>query len=176
MKIDVSNVVVEIVENTLPRFTADKLLLVSIRASYLHFPHGYKNGNDLSDEFNYTTFLHFIFHRPNNYTKVMFLESSAPFIKEGDEFKLVSDHDSCWKADGVFSSVSKVHNRVISELEIYCENLGEDFSNILRFQQPNFSSFEKIKLHKGKTEGVNYENRNCKLSKENDQFILSVIK
>ena len=40
---------------------------------------------------------HFIYYSPTNYTKVYFRESEFADCSHAGEYKLVADHDSCWR-------------------------------------------------------------------------------
>lgn len=171
MRMNVDNAVNEIVEAMLPRGTEDKLLHICIRASYMVFPYEDRSGgNDCSDVIEPTEFIHFIFYRPSNYTKVL-LSTGSWFIEECERFELVSDHDSCWRSDGVSSNLNQIHWRIIEVIEERCKELGVDPPVCLRIDQPNFCHFEKIELWSGKTDGVNYDHRKCQMVKNGDQVV-----
>jgi len=97
------NVVTSIVESMLPLFSGPKLglsMILDIRASYKD-----KDASRL---------LQLIFVRPSNYTKVFTRQFDWEDL-HGDEFMLQSDHDSCWRSDGldeIFKLVSECCNEV----------------------------------------------------------------
>lgn len=58
----------------------------------------------------------FLFHRPGNYTKVLWKTSVDLLHKRLEDFaewQVVADHDSCWRSDGVADSLRSLE----SELE-----------------------------------------------------------
>lgn len=102
------------VETMLPRFSDRQLVLtMKVEADWTDF--GYdKNGDTKirkTTNFRKTFFL--VFHRPSNYTKVLMLElPQPPYDKKhgiiqhmpctGEiQMKQLSDHDSCWRSDGM---------------------------------------------------------------------------
>lgn len=171
MKIKVATVVNQLVDTLLTRGTADKLLHIRVHVHYLYFPHAYPNGSDCSDEIEKTFFIHFIFYRPSSYTKVLVLKSNKPMIEESDVFKMVSDHDSCWRSDGTEHSLFKIHQEIITMIENRCQELGVEPSPYLRLDQPNFSDIDVIELIDGKTQGVDYDNRECRMTKSGNLVI-----
>jgi hypothetical protein len=102
------------VETMLPRFSDRQLVLtMKIEAEWTDF--GYdRDGNTKireTTDFRKTFFL--VFHRPTNYTKVLMLElPQPPYDKKhgiiqhmpcsGEiQMQQLSDHDSCWRGDGM---------------------------------------------------------------------------
>lgn len=170
MNIKLSNVISRIVETMLLRGTSNKLLHIRIQASYLHFPHAYRNGNDCSDEINQNLFIHFIFYRPGNYTKVLLLESESPFINFNEDiFELKSYHDSCWRTDGVEHSLNVINQRIVGSIEEKCKELKERVPN-LYLSQPNFSDLGTIEILDGDAKELDYDNRKGKIMK-NGEYI-----
>lgn len=112
MKISVPSVIESFVEALLPRFTKGKILHICIGASY----DVYENGLQI----NSRTYVHLFFHRPYNYTKVFLVETNTPFIDicgNSIKLKLTSDHDSCWRSDGVQSPITQIHQRMVDKVE-----------------------------------------------------------
>lgn len=96
-EISASHVIPEIVEAMLPRGTRDKVLIMTMRARVAH-----RHGEH--PEKAQTRTVHFLFYRPNNYTKVglhIADSDSYPFLEKEHVWNVVSDHDSCWRGDGV---------------------------------------------------------------------------
>lgn len=101
--------IADTVETMLPTFSDPKLVLVMcVDLSWTD--HGYaEDGNTkLRETSKFHKKLWIVFHRPNNYTKVLVTEkdlSQMRFNKSPTEipefqFKQYSDHDSCWRSDG----------------------------------------------------------------------------
>lgn len=93
--------ITSMVENFLPRFSnKDICMTMTLRMDWNY----YKNGkNDIS--FHKNHFL--LFNRPSNYTKVLYKDVSEyrifyPDMQEEDlVMEILSDHDSCWRFDGM---------------------------------------------------------------------------
>ena len=63
-----------------------------------------------------STDLVFIFYRKTNYTKVFVAQSEKWIEPEAESFKLSSDHDSCWRTDGVDSVISNHFFRMADQV------------------------------------------------------------
>lgn len=102
-KMDVANVVTTLVEGMLPRGSDDKKLLYVILEIEVK--------KSKSSGYGIQKFVHLLFHRPNNYTKVMWNVTDNPLMRKGDfqEWKVTSCHDSCWKSDGVESPLTNLY-------------------------------------------------------------------
>ena len=102
LKINSSDVVCMLVENLLPRGSGqDKGLHIEVEANMVH-PKTRKEKRK---------YIHFIFQRPMNYTKVFcaVLDRPASFNSlNKDDFKFLCDHDSCWR-DSVNSKLWEVY-------------------------------------------------------------------
>ena len=159
MRINASNTINSIVEAMLQRGTENKLLHICVEVGYQHFPHANtSNGNNCSDEISYTKFLHFIFYRPSNYTKVFLLKSSSRFLSNGGAFSMTSDHDSAWRMDGVWSPLCKIHTHMVDKIKDDCKKLGVKITENLMLSQPQYSWIETIKLLDGEVErGIGYK-------------------
>lgn len=89
--------ITDMVENFLPRFTNPHVVLsmkIGFRWTSLE--------ND--DELTYRKSYWVCFHRPSNYTKVLLNEENCHELinpMNPIKFKLLSDHDSCWREDGM---------------------------------------------------------------------------
>lgn len=97
--------ITQTVEAMLPRFSAMNCGLgMTIQLQWNYYPED-ENGKERS--FRKDVFL--LFHRPHNYTKVLFkdITDEIMFITKAlntqEEIKLEqkSDHDSCWRSDGM---------------------------------------------------------------------------
>jgi hypothetical protein len=102
LQMDISNAIPNIVEAMLPRFSPKELALyieLDLRDTY------YDDNED--DEKSIATLVKFIFHRPNNYTKVLVNYDFDNFSKSFTNSKMIkryeqhSNHDSCWRSDGM---------------------------------------------------------------------------
>jgi len=105
-----------VVEAMLPRFSDRRLgLLIHVRMGFDDF--GYAaDGNTLEREpLHVTKACDIIYNRPSNYTKVFSwfpaedaigLDSWSQYAKpQPQEWKLESDHDSCWRNINVFTDM-----------------------------------------------------------------------
>jgi hypothetical protein len=127
--------ITEIVEAMLPRFSSRKLVLVMGINSFYSVYEGDKAFNENE------SFL-IVFHRPSNYTKVLVkkIERKENMMlksleKYGDiDFKLLSDHDSCWTSDGmrwIFKSYIDLRDKA--------ENAGFDMKTIKEHENWRFT-------------------------------------
>lgn len=92
------------VEAMLPTFSDPKLVLVMC-VDLNWTDHGYdEDGNTkVRDTRSFQKKIWLIFHRPNNYTKVLVSDKELSHLtlnKEPIQFQQYSDHDSCWRSDG----------------------------------------------------------------------------
>ena len=61
----------------------------------------------------------FLFHRPGNYTKVLWKSSVDLLhkrIEDFTEWDVVADHDSCWRSDGVSHSLFSLEHELDEKL------------------------------------------------------------
>jgi hypothetical protein len=102
-KISAASVITELVDALLPR-APETGLGIQIIAEL--------NGNPDFGEGDKSIRQHisFVFHRPSNYTKVFFHvgDQALPFHAI-PAWSLMSNHDSCWREDGVSSNLAKVY-------------------------------------------------------------------
>lgn len=117
-KMDLDKVICSMVEMCLPRFSPED--------TFLHVPIEIKVNNSEKD-ITERKEIHFLFHRPGNYTKVFVFEANEnqhfdAYYKNKpmDFWTLESYHGSCWKSDGVNTPL----NRIYSE---FYKKLGIDF-------------------------------------------------
>lgn len=86
------------VESMLPRFSSRQIgLTMKIDMAWNHYS---KNGEK---ELQFKKEVLLVFHRPSNYTKVLYTDITNKRLKPTDviEMKQLSDHDSCWRSDGM---------------------------------------------------------------------------
>jgi len=111
--------ITETVEAMLPRFSDQKLALVmKINLRWNYYSENGENDTSFSK-----TFL-VVFHRPSNYTKVLLKEIDHTFYHNDNKFidmELKSDHDSCWRSDGM-----RWIYQTYSEAWDYFDELGID--------------------------------------------------
>ncbi len=104
IKMDIKNVIVKFVEALLPHSTKDKALLVNLELA---------SGEVRED-------IGIIIYRPSNYTKVLVQhleDGSCPHIHYNSlPWSLESNHDSCWKIDGL-SKISNTAYRLMQETD-----------------------------------------------------------
>lgn len=139
-----------VVEAMLPKFSSKEIsLLITLDFRYSVYGKGKVKYKRTSAE------LCLLFNRPSHYTKVLTLQ-----VKKGDdwkgepfgkhEWKMTSDHDSCWRSDGL---------RCIHETEAeLIEKLGNpEYKDVSRYI--NYSICNPIKYVKTsfeKLENVSY--------------------
>lgn len=103
--------IADTVEAMLPCFSGggpyerDPKLVLVMCVSLDWTDHGYaEDGNTkIRDTKSFKKDIWVVFHRPNNYTKVLVTDQelkSFTLDKEPIQFKQYSDHDSCWRSDG----------------------------------------------------------------------------
>lgn len=93
--------IAEIVEAILPRGSAENVGLyihVDMRGNY--YPPD-RETNENWRELDAHRDVHLIFARPTAYTKVWSVTNSRMGLPKPEEFALRSDHDSCWRTDGL---------------------------------------------------------------------------
>lgn len=105
---------------TLPRFTTDQVLLVKVSMSLNYY------GETEEDEVNLVRDVHFAIVRPTNYTAVYVAEydlyENRPLIPCNTEelnnanWEQKSYHDSCWRSDGIGSTLSNIANSMYDDL------------------------------------------------------------
>lgn len=95
-----SDVIPHIVEAMLPRFTRDQVLHLTLCAEVA------QRGEDYSSHDTEIRYVHLVFYRPNNYTKVgmhIGTREDGSLLEDDHVWEVTSDHDSCWRTDGVSS-------------------------------------------------------------------------
>lgn len=119
MKIEIEQMMTSVVESMFPKLSDEKLgMLITVDCSYSKYSSNEKNDIDIRFP------LYYLFQRPSNYTKVFFLETDDNFrsppgpydiIKEKElHWVLRSDHDSCWRSDGV-RDLFRIENEVMDK-------------------------------------------------------------
>lgn len=132
MKIGIEYAIKALVDAMLPKGIASDLALHI--ALDLHYTL-YKNDT----EQDVRKFVHFLFMRPGNYTKVFMYVSDKPaWISElpADAWKLTADH-SCWSSDGVDSPLNKLEREIRNEFPEKYRNEVSNF-NCFHFSTPEY--------------------------------------
>lgn len=106
-----TSAITAIVEGMLPRFSPDtRVLTMSLDVRIK------KHGDDDSKEVYRN--VHLMFHRPSNYTKAMWKVldelDSCTSIKE---WEVKSDHDSCWRTDGLDTPLFDLVHGLVSQID-----------------------------------------------------------
>jgi hypothetical protein len=170
MKIDIHQAIIAIVEAMLPRFTKDKLLFISVRCNYDFYEEGV--------HIEHPAFtVNFIFHRPSNYTKVLFQVLDRVFISPYDltAMQLSSDHDSCWRSDGISSVLSKIHFEHCDTLKAEIarkkrsKKYADSFHREIYKSYPSFATIERLELIDGTVIRSEYEERNFVLKYDEEK-------
>ena len=107
--ISIKDAICFLVETALPRFTPNQVMVIPIKfdvENYNTDKHFYK-------------MLNFVFYRPANYTFVGTFEDSniIPTLTEETLIIQRSDHDSCWRDDGVEHSIGLMANQIEKKIE-----------------------------------------------------------
>ena len=148
MNINFDQAIPSIVEAMLPRFSPKKLgLSITLDLRDDNFIQGPEEGLDDMNPFA-ATIVRFIFHRPSNYTKVLvnyefnnFHDMENNPMYNTVYFEKHSDHDSCWRSDGL--RILRSHR---DNVEDY---LNINYNKVSTFY--NFSMFDPIKYIKFET-------------------------
>jgi hypothetical protein len=97
--------ITDTVEAMLPTFSDSKLVLtMCVSLSWTDYGFAEDGNTQVRDTRKFNKDVWLVFYRPNNYTKVLMREEKlSPFELEGKsiQFKQLSDHDSCWRSDGM---------------------------------------------------------------------------
>jgi len=137
LSINFGQVIPSVVEAMLPRFSHEKLGLMIT----LDLRDNCYDEYDTTKDRSAATDMRFIFHRPSNYTKVLINYKFNSFhdTKNNPRFNIVyfekhSDHDSCWRSDGM--RILNIHR---NNVEKY---MGINYNETSPFY--SFSIFEPI--------------------------------
>ena len=111
------NFITSTVESFLPRFTDPKICLsMVVRMSWTDHGYDKDDGNSkIREERRFSKAFFVIFHRPNNYTRVLLKDVSDERVFFRNKYvegindpgvpiiqmEQVSNHDSCWRSDGM---------------------------------------------------------------------------
>lgn len=111
LSMDIGNVVSSIAEAMLPRFSDDKTVLVMSFDLAVRKKGDYK-GPGIAIK------AHLMFHRPHNYTKALWnISTEWDNYRSHRIWKIKSDHDSCWRSDGVSTPFFELGQRMMRELD-----------------------------------------------------------
>jgi len=112
MKIELADSIISIVDFVLPNPVQDKVLCISIDARV----HDWKSQKEVSA----IRGIHIAIYRPSNYIKVIMAIDNehvpAFSFNKNLQFEFKSDHDSCWRDDGLRSPISKVACEMVDEI------------------------------------------------------------
>src|SRR5271154_7045226 len=122
IKINLDTVVCKLVEVMLPRGSDEKkLLILEFYITVITV-----EGQEIQEK------AVFLFHRPGNYTKVMWryhLRVNDP-IQKFPAWRVVSNHDSAWSSDGVSDSLRKLENELRASRRRKVQEIVAEFSVI----------------------------------------------
>jgi hypothetical protein len=109
-QVNPSSLISTLVESLLPRHSPKETVLVmSFMASAQPIGFGV-------DDRTFLRNFHMMFHRPGNYTKVLWFDdvSSSNLLQLGTPriWSLRANHDSCWRNDGVEQSLSALQQEI----------------------------------------------------------------
>lgn len=92
------------------------------KALYIAVKVGLSHYTDEGDEDHERATIHLIFCRPTNYTKVFSCVNDSWSIPKADDFTMRSDHDSCWRSDGM-RDISATYLKCLHNIR---ERIGRD--------------------------------------------------
>jgi hypothetical protein len=102
--------ITQTVEAMLPRFTKPNCALgMTVDLSWTDYGYDETGNNKVREERSFRKSIFLLFHRPHNYTKVLYRDITEEHmlltkaLNTHEEIKLEqkSDHDSCWRSDGM---------------------------------------------------------------------------
>ena len=128
MKIELGSAIIAIVESFL--WNPREILHVLVHASY-------EAMTPKNEEIRFSAFLHFIFNRPGNNTRVLVCINDSPTLDNETEFVQMSQHDSCWRIDGVDRAISIFSKHFLAVFaEEWKEKAGESLPEKVRNNLP----------------------------------------
>jgi hypothetical protein len=176
-KIDTESVIGVIVEAMLPRFSDENLgLIVSLDMRLTDYGYGDDGNTRERPEKNVGKYLHFMFIRPSNYTKVYFWESPKsskgldinPKYHRELVWDMICDHDSCWRSsmgsaicDAYFAMSKQFNGRKKSGKELRPCDLSE-FTHLF-YETPQYVRLVKNELVNPKVDRFSPEGRLTKI-------------
>ena len=142
------DVIPNIVEGALPRFTQDKVLHLSFQVKVA------RSGENFESPLTQMRNVHFVFYRPNNYMKVGVYVTDGQenmFLNDDHVWRVTSDHDLCWRSDGVESELSRLYFELCRLVDSSARPIDLDTTM-------DFGAFGKLKLRElDGTDAVNYD-------------------
>jgi hypothetical protein len=110
VKMDIQEVITTFVETMLPRFSDEKTVFV------MSFGLQVRKKDDY-DSSPISRKVHLMFHRPHNYTKVLWNVSEGwDTYRNYNEWQLKCDHDSCWRGDGIGTPFFDLAQEMMKEI------------------------------------------------------------
>lgn len=140
IKMNIDQVIAAFVEAILPRFSDDKKVLamkLNIGAA--------KPGDYRKEVVHY---IHILFHRPNNYTQVLWkvVDSRKDNYKDFSVWEVKCSHDSEWRTDGLASPLFHLGLQMVRELDSKARPI--DCEVIARFDLTGEPKLVSIKDYK----------------------------
>lgn len=142
--------ITQTVESMLPRFSSEEICLrMIIDASWSYYLNEGK-------ETSFKKSIMLIFYRPNNYTKVLYKDITddphAHHTRDYIMMKLLSDHDSCWRTDGM-RWISKLFYdswNFFDKHGIHGRDIEPSFHFSIFGGEPQYRKLEYLKLQDSK--------------------------
>lgn len=144
--------ITQIVESMLPCFHDRNICLgMKIQMEWTDYGYADDGNTKIRDTSKFDKEYVLIFHRPSNYTKVLFKDISGKRTYRLDEQEMemeqLSDHDSCWRSDGmrwIFQTFCKAWKYFEEEVGIE----GRDISPMVHMDifggSPTYYHIEKL--------------------------------
>lgn len=141
---NIRSLIVDMVESFFPRFSAkNKVLTMTLNFSWNSYD------EDGENDINFRRQYLVVFYRPNNYTMVMVKEGRTSLFNNDNkiELDLTSNHDSCWREDGM-----KFIYKTFSEAWDFFEKRGiegREINPMINFDmigKPTFWEVKELKV------------------------------
>ena len=138
--VSISQAIILLVETALLRGTLNKVMVVQVSFDF----------DNITTDKHFREFLHFVIFRPGNYTFVGACDFDRGFMDLTSETKITrkSYHDSCWKSDGIESTLYKNADKINQEISSspdwsICVSFGLFGAKIYEGTLENTDSFEE---------------------------------
>lgn len=147
-QLNTAQTIASIVEAMLPRFGSKPRDLwcnpdIPSLALYFHLDMRASYFAEDGEEANGSTNIHFIFERPSNYTKVWICINDNWGKPEPEEFKMLTDHDSCWRSfsSEILHAVINMRDKVLAEVATW-DNAPDE--KLVRNRMSDFNCIHAI--------------------------------
>lgn len=138
----------DFVEAMLPTFSSKLALLMNFRLSSDFYLKN-KKGR-VAAEYNATTYIQMLVHRPTNYTKIYAREKENPHDQFPEIWTRVVDHDSVWRTEGFYVLQNASRKHMLAAMEHGEIDSTNEFLSFDLFERPAYTTVEEaVALDKG---------------------------